>query len=396
MHKDIKGTFIYVTHDQTEAMTMGDRIVVMKDGIIQQVDTPTNIYEHPNNIFVATFLGSPQMNIFKGVYHDGYVTLGDDLKIKLEEKTLNKMMDGYEDEEIFIGIRPSDFYLGDISNYDIDVTNIELVEKLGNETLIYFKMAGKEDSTLAALRLNITEKDLKRAYLKIDTNKIHLFNLKGESILQTNDYNYLPAKISILDNGVKIDDQFNIDNLNKKIVKENYEKDFKGYIRIKNDQFSLDKIKDCISFKAKILAKENNDNEFIYFAKQDKTNERFTFVSDIDLKDKKTASVFINKNDVVICDEHKNILSIDEVVKQNIINTNIQKIGLDYYLISNDKLFSKNKYFLVEKIYDLNDDMLLICKNNKQETIYLKCIKNPDYYNSMLIYTKYKKIKAKK
>ncbi len=66
LHQDIQTTFVYVTHDQTEAMTMGDRIVVMKDGLIQQVDTPMNLYDHPGNIFVATFLGSPQMNIFEG------------------------------------------------------------------------------------------------------------------------------------------------------------------------------------------------------------------------------------------------------------------------------------------------------------------------------------------
>ena len=66
LHKDVATTFVYVTHDQTEAMTMGERIVVMKDGLIQQVDTPMNLYDHPVNVFVATFLGSPQMNIFEG------------------------------------------------------------------------------------------------------------------------------------------------------------------------------------------------------------------------------------------------------------------------------------------------------------------------------------------
>ena len=102
LHKKVNGTFIYVTHDQTEAMTMGDRIVVMKEGLIQQVDTPVNLYEHPVNVFVATFLGSPQMNIFTGSLDGNVITLGEKTRIELSEKTMDKMISGYDKKEVYL------------------------------------------------------------------------------------------------------------------------------------------------------------------------------------------------------------------------------------------------------------------------------------------------------
>ena len=90
IHEQVGATTIYVTHDQTEAMTMADRIVIMKDGWIQQIGTPTEVYSNPNNVFVATFIGAPSMNILKGKYKDGVVTLGKNIKVTIPTKLKTK------------------------------------------------------------------------------------------------------------------------------------------------------------------------------------------------------------------------------------------------------------------------------------------------------------------
>ena len=112
LHKKLATTFIYVTHDQTEAMTMGDRIVVMKDGVIQQVDTPQNLYDMPCNMFVAGFIGSPQMNFLDGTVTkngDQYaIDLGGDTIPLPKEKTADGKLDSYVGKKVKMGIRPED------------------------------------------------------------------------------------------------------------------------------------------------------------------------------------------------------------------------------------------------------------------------------------------------
>ena len=112
LHQKLATTFIYVTHDQTEAMTMGDRIVVMKDGIVQQVDTPQNLYDFPCNMFVAGFIGSPQMNLLDATLHkDGdayYLDLSGDKVILPKEKTADGSLDAYVGKPVKAGVRPED------------------------------------------------------------------------------------------------------------------------------------------------------------------------------------------------------------------------------------------------------------------------------------------------
>ena len=118
LHHKLQTTFIYVTHDQTEAMTLGTRIVVLKDGIIQQVDTPQNLYNKPANLFVAGFIGSPQMNFIDAkvvqVGPDVMVAFGE-YRVKLPEvKTKALIEGGYVDKDIILGIRPEDVHDEDI------------------------------------------------------------------------------------------------------------------------------------------------------------------------------------------------------------------------------------------------------------------------------------------
>lgn len=150
LHNRLATTFIYVTHDQIEAMTMGTRIVVMKDGFVQQVDTPMNLYDHPVNLFVAGFIGTPQMNFIEGTVVGSkgkvYVQLGDEkLLIPKERVECFCNLDKYLNtgKPVVFGIRPEDVHnendwIGTGKGAEIDI-KIDVIEALGAETLLYCK-----------------------------------------------------------------------------------------------------------------------------------------------------------------------------------------------------------------------------------------------------------------
>ena len=142
LHKQLGTTFIYVTHDQTEAMTMADRIVVMKSGEILQVDTPTNLYNHPNCIFVAGFIGSPQMNFFKGKLERN----GDHLDFEFDGNVIavNKenqpdSLESYAGKEIYLGIRPEHIHIKAHDNMQKVRATVEFRELLGADICLYTK-----------------------------------------------------------------------------------------------------------------------------------------------------------------------------------------------------------------------------------------------------------------
>jgi len=146
LHKRLATTFIYVTHDQTEAMTMGDRIVVMKLGYIQQVDTPVNLYENPTNLFVATFLGSPQMNIIdchlKEEGNNLVAILNNIANLRLEFPAIKakQLSDrSYLDKDLLLGIRPEHIKIAESGMPAI----IDVIEQLGDETIVYAKIEGR-------------------------------------------------------------------------------------------------------------------------------------------------------------------------------------------------------------------------------------------------------------
>lgn len=146
--KEFGNTTIYVTHDQVEAMTMADRIVLMRDGVIQQVSTPKDIYLYPNNIFVAGFMGSPAMNFIPTTLTEEGLKTSQGI-IKLNDAILTQLaFKGYMDREIIFGIRPENIVLaGDLSEanerYVPFTTKVRLAEMLGSETLIHFTIDEK-------------------------------------------------------------------------------------------------------------------------------------------------------------------------------------------------------------------------------------------------------------
>ncbi len=182
LHKKLDTTMIYVTHDQVEAMTMADRIVVMKDGIIQQIDTPLNLYNEPENIFVAGFIGSPAINLIKGkiLEKNGeiYFDEGDFKLATYADKKLKQ----YVGKEIVMGIRPEDLY---DANFDAMAqkpqkieTICDVVEPMGNEFVVYLKL-GTANFVARFDPKKLPQVDSK-IEVSIDMNRAHFFDIETE------------------------------------------------------------------------------------------------------------------------------------------------------------------------------------------------------------------------
>ena len=188
LHQNLQTTFIYVTHDQTEAMTMGTRIVVMKDGIIQQVDSPQNLYEKPVNMFVAGFMGSPQMNLVNGTLvstEDGvYLTFGSN-KVKLPESKINDSVKEYFGKEVVFGIRPEDIhdeeaFLAAFPDAVLDV-DLDFSELMGAETYLYLLADGNKYT--ARVNPRTTAKTGDHIKVAFDLSKLHLFDKDTEIVI---------------------------------------------------------------------------------------------------------------------------------------------------------------------------------------------------------------------
>ena len=179
IHKEIGATTIYVTHDQTEAMTMADRIVVMKDGYIQQVGTPRDLYFEPANVFVAGFIGEPPMNFVKGTLTGGKLAFGDQ-QIDLSGKFADKLQ-GHEGKDIVFGFRPEAIILGEApDSYNINC-NVELTEMLGDNTNVYIT-AGDQQAILKVDPHDTPETD-KKLVFSIPYKSVYLFDGESELVL---------------------------------------------------------------------------------------------------------------------------------------------------------------------------------------------------------------------
>jgi multiple sugar transport system ATP-binding protein len=186
LHQRLGTTIIYVTHDQVEAMTLGTRIVVMNAGIVQQVDTPQALYETPNNLFVAGFIGSPQMNFL-----DAKCTVkGDAVELDLGESTITltgdkakKLIDGgYDGKTVVMGIRPEDVYDDEetvAANADTVIeSTVRVYELLGAEVYLYFDYAGANFT--ARVKPNTTARTGDHIKVALEPSKIHVFDKETE------------------------------------------------------------------------------------------------------------------------------------------------------------------------------------------------------------------------
>ena len=175
LHEDIGTTIVYVTHDQMEAMSMGDRIAILNDGVLEQVGTPEEIYENPKNLFVAGFIGNPPINIIEGtlierngkiIVEFGFSSYQLSNGIEIMEKT--------KTPEIMLGIRPENITITKESKDYAIQAEVDVVEPLGRENIFHLKVNGKP-----LIAVSITNRDLnvgEKVWISFDTNRIHIFD----------------------------------------------------------------------------------------------------------------------------------------------------------------------------------------------------------------------------
>ncbi|MDE5771309.1 MAG: sn-glycerol-3-phosphate ABC transporter ATP-binding protein UgpC [Ruminococcus sp.] len=197
IHKRLGTTFIYVTHDQTEAMTMGDRIVCMKDGWIQQIDTPQKLYDEPVNKFVAGFLGSPMMNFIDATLkyereYDQFIVefgakdaRGRKYEIIVPESKVTPELQGYVGKEIILGVRPEsihdeEMYLSNATTGVVDC-QVEITEMMGAEIYLYLLCEGIPMTARVSSRSTAKSGDEIR--VAIDPNRIHIFDKETEKAI---------------------------------------------------------------------------------------------------------------------------------------------------------------------------------------------------------------------
>jgi len=188
IHNTLGATTIYVTHDQTEAMTMADRIVVMKKGIVQQVGSPKDIYDHPENLFVAGFIGAPTMNFLRGKIVEHNFQTKDGGKIEIPEGHYARLKElGYEGKEVVLGIRPENIsndplVLETYSHAKI-TSKVIVAELLGSEYIVHTDLNGENVKAIVHSRQNIKMGD--EITFALDMNRAHYFDAETElSILE--------------------------------------------------------------------------------------------------------------------------------------------------------------------------------------------------------------------
>jgi multiple sugar transport system ATP-binding protein len=188
LHKRLETTFIYVTHDQMEAMTMGDRIAVLKGGLLQQLETPQNLYDHPDNMFVAGFIGSPAMNFFEVtlVNEDGALYVhGDTFKLRVPPSRRQALLP-YSGKEVIFGIRPENIYdkefVPQLTTPDKLAARVDVTEMMGNEVFLYLLTGNK--SFVARVDPRTQARAGMPVDLAINMENMHIFDLKTEKAVR--------------------------------------------------------------------------------------------------------------------------------------------------------------------------------------------------------------------
>jgi len=185
LHERLKATIVYVTHDQTEAMTMADKIIILKDGIVQQTGKPQEVYDRPDNMFVAGFIGSPAMNFLDITVTEQMTLKGNIFELGTTDKVKKIIKDNkLTGKEIIIGIRPEDLedsnFVQGASRSNTITANVEVTEPMGSEIYVYVDIEG----ILITARVNPRSKYSSgdKATLYVDIDKIHMFNKETEKV----------------------------------------------------------------------------------------------------------------------------------------------------------------------------------------------------------------------
>lgn len=191
LHQRLGTTFIYVTHDQVEALTMADRIAVLRDGVLQQVDTPQNLYDHPGNVFVAGFIGSPAMNFFSGSatgdMNEMYVDSGS-IRVRLSQAVISQLGQENVGREIIFGVRPEDIHHPQykppgVSEQLVEAT-VDVTELMGNEIFVYLT-TGDDQTFIARVDPRADMRPGDKIQMAFNAEKIHIFDRSTEKNIAT-------------------------------------------------------------------------------------------------------------------------------------------------------------------------------------------------------------------
>lgn len=191
LHQRLGTTFIYVTHDQVEALTMADRITVMRDGLLQQVDTPQHLYDHPENVFVAGFIGSPAMNFFTGSItgtgDEMYVDSGP-VRLRLPQAQVEQLGQENIGREVVFGVRPEDIHHpqyvpGGVNEQSIEAT-VDVTELMGNEIFVYL-VAGEDQDCIARVDPRSDLRPGDKVNITFNGDKVHIFDRSTEKMIAT-------------------------------------------------------------------------------------------------------------------------------------------------------------------------------------------------------------------
>lgn len=190
LHQKLGATMIYVTHDQVEGMTMGDRIVVMKNGVVQQIDTPLNLYNNPINKFVAGFIGSPAMNFFEGcIKREGKLYFNEvngGIKLEIPE-SLESKLSSYVGKNLYLGVRPEHVSIQEYRHGELDSTatlQVDISEPMGNEVYLYFNSPTTQ--IVARISTPVDPKPGSELKMYFDTTKAQFFNKENENSILLN------------------------------------------------------------------------------------------------------------------------------------------------------------------------------------------------------------------
>ena len=322
LHEKLETTFIYVTHDQTEAMTMGNRIVVMKDGFIQQADTPITLFEDPCNLFVATFLGSPQMNIVDAeLFMDGK-----NLKAKLngcdnmvvtfpEIKAKQLASQKYIGQKVLLGIRPEHIRPneGNLKVY------VDVVEHLGDETIVYTKMENRKEQFIIKTPFNGKIHANEEIDIELNMDRVYLFDPEThKAIMGIPHEDEIPVRIindvaTIGEQDLLLNEEFLshlLDSASKNDV----------FLAVKPEYVSREEIPDSLAIQAKLeFIEQKTDYQAVYFSLEGVDGYFAMKVrNDEKVELGKEMTLYIPYQRINIYDQDHNKLNSREVVYPNV------------------------------------------------------------------------------
>ena len=321
LHEKLQTTFIYVTHDQTEAMTMGNRIVVMKNGFIQQADTPITLFEDPCNLFVATFLGSPQMNIVEAELfldgktlkaklngHDDMVVAFPDIKAK---QLANK---SYIGKKVLLGIRPEHVRpnQGDLNVF------VDVVEHLGDETIVYTKMEDRKEQFIIKTPFNSKMHSSENIKVDFDMNHVYLFDVEThKAIMGIPHEDEIPVTIN--GNIIKIGEQsLQLDNM---YVNHLLDAAFDNevFLAIKPEYISVEEVPNSLKISAKLeFVEQKTDYQAVYFKLQGIDGYfAVKFKNDEKVELGKVVDLYLPYQRIYVYDKDHNKLNSREVIHVN-------------------------------------------------------------------------------